>query len=250
MPIKRVNAANIRAAAKFWKRNPGYGGFRQSLMYDVIIDGEPYPPKAIVSIAHELAKIGKMEPSSFKGTKNGPWHDLLRKLDFPIVPKGVVITEPKEIGGCATILTDIENIDDDPLHSSTDRATLIMARLGQGKYRKDLLALWDNQCAVTGCAVLPVLRASHAKPWRDSEDDERLNPNNGIPLVANLDALFDAGLIGFDENGDMHISKKLRDEELLNGVPRSLRKRPTIEQAYYLMEHLSSVFQTDDCFDF
>lgn len=248
MPVRKVSADNIESAAKFWRKNLGYRGFRESVHYDVIINGEPYPPKAIVSIAHEISGLADMEPSSFKGARKGPWHKMLENLDFQVVPKGLVVTEAKEIGESATTLQDIEDIKKDRGYSQTERETLILARLGQGMYRKGLLSLWDHKCAVTGCAVLPVLRASHAKPWRDCDNQERLDPNNGIPLVANLDALFDAGLIGFDRSGKMHISKKLSDKKLLGGVPRVLRKKPTAEQANYLEEHFSSVFQEEVLF--
>lgn len=40
-------------------------------------------------------------------------------------------------------------------------------------------------------------QASHAKPWRTSSDQERLDPHNGLPLIATLGVLFDRGLIGF-----------------------------------------------------
>lgn len=245
MPVKKVSAAHIKAAAKFWKKNPGYRGFREGQNYDVIINGEPYPPKAIVSIAHEISGTADMEPSSFKGARRGPWHDMLRGLGFQVVPKGLLVTESKDIGESATTLQDIEDIEKQTDYSPTERETLILARIGQGKYRKELLELWDGKCAVTGCSVLPVLRASHAKPWRDSDNQERLDPNNGLPLVANLDALFDAGLIGFDSDGKMHVSKNLRDKELISGVPRALRKKPTGEQANYLEEHFSFIFQED-----
>lgn len=115
---------------------------------------------------------------------------------------------------------------------------LAEARRGQGKYRDELLRLWDGCCAVTGCSVLPVIRASHAKAWRESSDRERLDPNNGLPLTANLDALFDRGLIGFDDAGQMLLSHELRDATLdLLGLPAPLRQRPTKAQTYYLQHH-------------
>lgn len=243
MPIKKVTAANVRAAAKFWEKNPGYRGFKNSLHYDVIIQGKPYPPKAIVSIAHEIAGIADMKPSDFKGARRGPWHGMFRELDFQVVPKGLVVTDTKEIGESAKILQDIADIETEAEFNQTERETLILARIGQGIYRKRLLELWDRKCALTGCAVLPVLRASHAKPWKESNNEERLDPNNGLPLVANLDALFDAGLIGFDSDGKMLVSKELRDKELLKGLPLVLRKKPTVAQASYLEEHFNSVFQ-------
>jgi hypothetical protein len=34
-------------------------------------------------------------------------------------------------------------------------------------------------------------------PWKRAADEQRLNPSSGLPLVATLDRLFDADLIGF-----------------------------------------------------
>ncbi len=129
--------------------------------------------------------------------------------------------------------------------NGTMRETLIMARLGQGKYRKDLLAVWGNRCAVTNCNVTQAIRASHAKPWRDSTNEERLNPNNGLPLVANLDALFDAGLISFDRDGNMMVSPTLRGGSgLLDNMPSRLSKAPTHEQAAFFEYHSQEVFRS------
>ncbi|MRS98737.1 HNH endonuclease [Ralstonia pickettii] len=63
---------------------------------------------------------------------------------------------------------------------STSRERLGLGRLGQDKYRDDMLALWSNACAVTGCSIAAVLVASHAKRWADSTDCERLDPNCGF----------------------------------------------------------------------
>lgn len=126
----------------------------------------------------------------------------------------------------------------------TTRERLVQARLGQGAYRDDLLALWGNACAVTGCSLASVVVASHAKPWAESTDDERLDPNNGLPLVATLDKLFDAGLIGFDPvTGAMQVASmvSVHDRTLL-GVPAPLRRSPSGKQAAFLRYHLDHVF--------
>ncbi len=127
----------------------------------------------------------------------------------------------------------------------TSRERLGQARLGQGRYRDDVLALWNNACAVTGCSLAPVVVASHAKPWADSTDGERLDPNNGLPLVGTLDKLFDAGLIGFDPaTGSMHVASVVgaHDRALL-GLPAPLRRKPNRRQATFLRYHLDYVFQ-------
>ncbi|WP_244100402.1 HNH endonuclease [Burkholderia ambifaria] len=107
--------------------------------------------------------------------------------------------------------------------------------------------VWGNACAVTGCSVTRVVVASHAKPWADSTDDERLDPNNGLPLVATLDKLFDAGLIGFDPvTGVMRVSSTVgAHDRMLLGIPAPLRREPNAKQSAFLRYHLDYVFQRE-----
>ncbi|AOR66196.1 hypothetical protein BBJ41_00760 [Burkholderia stabilis] len=123
---------------------------------------------------------------------------------------------------------------------TTTRQALVQARMGQGRYRADLLAQWGGACAVTGCSVGTLLVASHAMAWVDADDDQRLDPANGLPLIANLDRLFDNHLIAFDpDTGDMLVSDVLSAKDrALVGVPAPLRKKPTKRQAVYLRHHL------------
>lgn len=91
----------------------------------------------------------------------------------------------------------------------TEKASIVQSRIGQGVYRKEMLVLWDGRCALTNCDIPEVLVASHAKPWRSSTNQERLDKYNGLLLAAHVDALFDAGLIGFDGDGHLVRSPKL-----------------------------------------
>ena len=130
---------------------------------------------------------------------------------------------------------------------ATTRHQLVLARNGQGLYRERLLALWENACAVTGLANPAFLRASHAKPWHLSTDAERLDPANGLPLVPNLDLLFDGGWISFADDGGILLSPNLSPSAATAlGVTPSLRLRqpPTPAQRHYLAIHRSLVFRT------
>jgi putative restriction endonuclease len=73
---------------------------------------------------------------------------------------------------------------------ATTKESLLAGRLGQGRFRKQVLKAWGGQCCVTGSRTLDAIRASHIKPWNKSDDQERLDPSNGLPLIATLDALF------------------------------------------------------------
>lgn len=92
--------------------------------------------------------------------------------------------------------------------SATERAELIKCRLGQGKFRRELLKL-RGKCYVTGITDPRLLRASHIKPWCDSTNTERLDPHNGLLLTPLYDHLFDQGLISFTDDGEMLVAPSL-----------------------------------------
>lgn len=90
----------------------------------------------------------------------------------------------------------------------TERESIIKARVGQGVYKKSLTTLW-GACAVTGIEFEPILKASHIKPWKDSDNIERLDKFNGLLLSSLYDDLFDKGFISFEDSGEIIFSKKL-----------------------------------------
>lgn len=82
--------------------------------------------------------------------------------------------------------------------------------IAQGVFRGNLLRLWQGSCAVTDVQEPRVLRSSHIKPWTASNVEEKIDHFNGLLLVANLDALFNEGLISFRDNGRILISDQFR----------------------------------------
>ena len=101
------------------------------------------------------------------------------------------------------------------LPGSTEVERLVRQRVGQDTFREALLDYWAGSCAVTGIDLPEILRASHAKPWADCDnDEERLDVFNGFLLSANLDALFDRGLISFDTAGRLLCSPKLAPQQI------------------------------------
>lgn len=98
--------------------------------------------------------------------------------------------------------------------SRTEVERLVKQRVGQDTFREAMMDYWGGACAVTGITIPEVLRASHAKPWADcSSDEERLDVFNGFLLTANLDALFDRGLLTFDDSGTAQYSDKLVEQD-------------------------------------
>lgn len=124
------------------------------------------------------------------------------------------------------------------LLSPTEREEVKKSRIGQGKFRRDLLDRWKT-CAVTGCSYQRILRASHIQPWRDSDNRERLDEFNGLLLAPHLDALFDAGAISFDDSGQIMLSAELSsDDRAVLNVKETLRLR-TVDDRHkpYLSAH-------------
>jgi len=78
------------------------------------------------------------------------------------------------------------------------RETSVKQRLGQDKFRKALLTIYDGRCAITGCKVEMVLEAAHIYTSRGKD----LNtPSNGILLRADVHHLFDGNLLSIEPKG-------------------------------------------------
>jgi predicted HNH restriction endonuclease len=77
MTKKIFTKTHVMAAAKIWDKNPGLRGFKTGTLYEVRINGKAYPPKAIASIANELANGEKLSPRDFPGALDGKWHKAL-----------------------------------------------------------------------------------------------------------------------------------------------------------------------------
>lgn len=94
---------------------------------------------------------------------------------------------------------------------ATQKAQMILARRGQGIFRANV-RLNEKACRVTGVTDQRFLIASHIKPWRLSDDCEKLDGCNGLLLSPHIDRLFDKGYISFGDDGAILKSTKLPKE--------------------------------------
>lgn len=128
--------------------------------------------------------------------------------------------------------------------SATEREATVRQRVGQSLFREGLMALWGGRCAITGLDVPELLRASHAKPWADSNDVERLDVFNGLLLAAHWDAAFDAGLVTVSPNGAVVASPGLSDAaRAVLGLSDSQRLKLQPQHTPYLAWHRVRVFR-------
>lgn len=93
-----------------------------------------------------------------------------------------------------------------------ERETVIRQRVNQSSFRSMILANYNETCAISGICLPQLLIASHIIPWADNEN-ERLNPENGICLSPLYDKAFDKGYIGIRPDYTIIISKELKEFE-------------------------------------
>jgi hypothetical protein len=103
------------------------------------------------------------------------------------------------------LITQLENSND---YSQTEKNQIVKARIGQGIFRRSLIEDCPF-CPITLIDDINLLIASHIKPWRSSNNIERLNSKNGLLLTPTYDKLFDNGYISFREDKTLIISPQI-----------------------------------------
>lgn len=137
-----------------------------------------------------------------------------------------------------SIISEINKIEQSASLKETEKREIVLSRIGQGHFRKDLIRYWGG-CAVSGFPSTWMLVASHIKPWRASDNEERLDVYNGLLLLPNLDKLFDRGYISFNMKGHAIYSKLLsKEERQLLRLPDNMRlSRLSDQHKPYLRYH-------------
>ncbi len=129
--------------------------------------------------------------------------------------------------------------------AETQRKALVQARIGQGLFKK---RVYQNEkaCRITKVNNLTHLIASHIKPWRESDNEERLHEANGLMLTPTIDHLFDRGFISFADDGKL-LTSPVADKDSLGkmGVETNspiLVGNFNIDQKYFLNYHREEIF--------
>lgn len=127
----------------------------------------------------------------------------------------------------------------------------VKTRVNQNVFRQIVVANYSGKCAITGIDIPELLFASHIIPWSENED-ERLNPENGICLSALYDKAFDRGLIGLNEKYEILISSHLKKKQQNDYYGRYFshldKSKLVMPQKYmpkkeFLQYHLDEIFE-------
>jgi putative restriction endonuclease len=127
--------------------------------------------------------------------------------------------------------------------NSTDKEQIVKTRIGQGIFKAKLLK-FGCKCRICEVNNLEFLRASHTKPWKVSNNQERLDANNGFLFCPAHDILYDKGFISFKDDGNILVSDELdyQSKQLLN--VNDFMKIELLEgHKVYLDYHRKNVFR-------
>lgn len=191
----RVRSSHARLVS--WLRmNPGDGGIELGLSRPDVaaaLGGE-------TGIVPETPAPGS--PGAMRAVLRAPdraraRHLLRRAFQLArALPSGPLEAFQKEVATASPGITEIQR--------------LAVQRIGQQHFRAALMEFWNGRCAISGLDVPDLLRASHARPWAECDNDaDRLDVFNGLLLAAHLDAAFDSGLIAIGEDGAVMVSMRL-----------------------------------------
>ena len=127
----------------------------------------------------------------------------------------------------------------------------VKTRVNQNVFRQIVIANYSGKCAITGIDIPDLLLASHIIPWSKNEE-ERLNPENGICLSALYDRAYDKGYIGINEKFEILLSsdlkKKYKEEYHLKYFASLVGTKIILPKKYYpkkdfLQFHMDEVFK-------
>lgn len=176
------------------------------------------------------------------------WDEFFGNKEFLIFESERILAEKENIT--------IETKFDDLLFDLKDmkgetKLREVKTRINQNVFRQIVVANYSGKCAITGIDLPELLFASHIIPWSKNED-ERLNPENGICFSALYDKAYDKGLIGLNEKYEILISSHLKKKQQNDYYGRYFlhldKSKIVMPQRYmprkeFLQYHLDEIFE-------
>lgn len=111
------------------------------------------------------------------------------------------------------------------------------------KYRKNLIEEM-SECLITRVNDERMLMASHIKPWRLANDNEKIDKYDGLLLTPTYDRLFDQGFISFNDDGRILVSPYLSTYNLSKlKIPSKAELPYNKKRSEYLEFHRQNIFK-------
>lgn len=177
------------------------------------------------SIAFKLVNFASLDPGlkkrGIKGASHSSsldkevWNQFYENWDTTFEKSEELLAKVKHVS-----VADMYDIDlTDIQQKGIDKKRLVNTRVNQYRFRRMVLANFQDTCCITGLQQTDLLIASHITLWSKYENN-RLNPANGLCLNALHDKAFESGLITVSaEDYTIKISsllKKRKETEVEN----------------------------------
>jgi len=194
------------------------------------------------SVAYKLVNFASLDPSlqerGIKGAANASkldkeiWQEFANHWDeLPFESERL----RAELEG--TTVEKLNNIGEDELPPrGRTRDQIVKVRVNQSFFRSSVLAAYNNTCCISGIRYPQLLIAGHIRPW-GLDEENRLNPRNGIAINALHDKAFDAGLITITPDYLIRVSSELDATSKRDPIRRFFSKyanRPMILPSRFL----------------
>jgi hypothetical protein len=230
--------------------------------------------KLVSELPNELNKFtlvdqDQIDPPRCYAKSDEPTYDFLRSLPLSNLSKLVIVKyvennsyffdfklvmdipqnfNPNNQSQAEEILTLIQF--DNSVDVGREIERLRKERVGQEKFRANVLKDCGQTCPFTQIKDASLLIAGHIKPWAKSTPAEKLDAQNGFAFTPTYDKLFNDGYITFEDNGILIISpllsKKTREAlgiEEGSHVLIPIKGNKNERRRKYLEFHRSKVFR-------
>lgn len=185
-------------------------------------------PFSIDNLPMERALLN--DDGSVKGSKQLAVRPLSNADFNRIIELGLMDAEPElpRMGESEPMPAMLGEAGQEPFEGPVDRATMLVSRkVRDAKFRRAILHVYEGRCALTGMRLVNgggrlETEAAHIMGVGDGGPDAI---NNGIALSGTIHWMFDRGLIGLSDAGDILLSGKINDrdgvEKMINADRRA-----------------------------
>lgn len=166
------------------------------------------------SVAFKLVNFASLDPSlharGIKGASNSSkldkeiWNEFYQNWETLPYESEKLLAKFEN-----TTIEKLNQIPDEELpKEGIEREKTVKVRVNQAFFRRSILAAYNNTCCITGINQPELLIAGHIRPWKLDEQN-RLNPRNGLALNALHDKAFELGLITITPDYSIKTSPQL-----------------------------------------
>lgn len=210
------------------------------------------------SVAMRLNNFASVDPfhqaRGIKGLSGGIkqvqpiWNEFINNKEELLFESEKILAEKEKVSleiKYSNALEGIENL------KGEYKIREVKTRINQNIFRQIVMANYNSKCAISGIDIPDLLVASHIIPWSKNEN-ERLNPENGICLSPLYDRAFDKGYIGISEKFEIILSNEIKKKNTQEYHEKHFKPldglKIILPQKYYpkkefLVYHLDVIFR-------